>query len=188
MIINEEQFFNAIRDYQPFFNNIMNRSLEYNIQLMPEHVQPNNLRKITVITPNKMRRCNFIPIGFEEQVSENGRHFKWHNFEVRDLIKEHINSYLFVEHNYVSRNSLNYYFEDCVQLNYQNKNILPYLISITHPKFNIIRFTDNDSSYYYYCMIEIGIKNNFEYQRDFLDKINEINRTSEDDNDMVRIQ
>ena len=183
MIINDEQFFNAIRDYQPFFDNIVNQSLQYNIQLTPEHVSENNLNKITVITPNKMRRCNFIPIGFEEQVSYNGRHFKWHSFEGRDLIKEHINDYLFVENNYVSRNSLNYYFEDCVQLNYENRNILPNLISITHPKFNIIRFTDNDSSYYYYCMIEIGIKSSFDYQRDFLDKI----CSSDENNDTVRI-
>ena len=183
MIISDEQFFNAIRDYQPFFDNIMNSSLGYNIQLTPEHVLENNLNKITVITPNKMRRCNFIPIGFEEQVSDNGHHFKWHSFEGRDLIKEHINEYLFVEHNYISRNSFNYYFEDVVQLNYENRNILPYLISITHPKFNIIRFTDNQSSYYYYCMINIGIKNNFDYQRDFLDKICRQN----EDNDVVRI-
>ena len=183
MIINDEQFFNAIRDYQPFFDNIVNQSLQYNIQLTPQHVSENNLNKITVITPNKMRRCNFIPIGFEEQVSYNGRHFKWHSFEDRDLIKEHINDYLFVENNYVSRNSLNYYFEDCVQLNYENRNILPNLISITHPKFNIIRFTDNDSSYYYYCMIEIGIKSSFDYQRDFLDKI----CSSDENNDTVRI-
>jgi hypothetical protein len=183
MIISDEQFFNAIKDYQPFFNNIMNSTVEYNIQLTPEHILEYNLNKITVITPNKMRRCNFIPIGFEEQVSDNGHHFKWHSFEGRDLIKEHINEYLFVEHNYISRNSFNYYFEDVVQLNYENRNILPYLISITHPKFNIIRFTDNQSSYYYYCMINIGIKNNFDYQRDFLDKICRQN----EDNDVVRI-
>jgi hypothetical protein len=154
MVINDERFFNAIRDYQPFFDNIVNQSLQYNIQLTPEHILENNLNKITVITPNKMRRCNYIPIGFEEQVSENGHHFKWHNFNVRDLIRDHINDYLFVENNYVSRNSLNYYFENIVQLNNENKNILPYLISITHPKFNIMQFTDNNSSYYYYyCMI-----------------------------------
>jgi hypothetical protein len=183
MIISDEQFFNAIRDYQPFFDNIMYRSLEYNIQLTPEHVSENNLNKITVITPNKMRRCNFIPLGFDEQVSENGRQFKWHNFDIRDLIKEHVNSYLFVEHNYVTRNSLNYYFEDCVQLNLENRNILPNLISITHPKFNTIRFTDHETSFYYYCMIEIGIKSNFDYQRDFLDKICRY----DENNDAVRI-
>jgi hypothetical protein len=106
-----------------------------------------------------------------------GYQFKWFDNYIKDLIYEHINRHLFVEDNYVSRNSLDYYFEDIVQLNDENRNIIPYLISITNPNFNLIKFRINQNiNYHFYCMIDLGIKDNYNYQRNFIDKLHDSNQ------------
>jgi hypothetical protein len=163
-------FFNTILDYQPFYDEIMHKSYEYDIQLTSDHFT-NNLPRVNVVGLNKTKRCTFIPIG-SKFPTPLGYQFEWYNDNVKDLIQEHVNRYCFIENNYVTRNSINYYFEDNVQLNIENRNIIPYLVSITNPNFNVIRFQlNNGIEYNFYCMINIGIKDNFDYQHDFLDRL-----------------
>ena len=46
------------------------------------------------------------------------------------------------------------------------------VISITNPGFNIIKFSSPDNAVHFYAMIDLKINDNFNYQHDFLDKIN----------------
>jgi hypothetical protein len=45
-------------------------------------------------------------------------------------------------------------------------NILPYLIAITNPEFNVIRFSNKDEKFY--ALIKLNIEDNFDYYRDFI--------------------
>lgn len=164
-------FFDTILEYEPFYEKMIYKSFEYSIQLTAEHFD-NNLQNIIAIGPNKTKTCTFIPLGNINETNL-GYQFKWFNDYVKDLIHNHINRHLFVEDNYVTRNSLDYYFEDIVQLNEENRNIIPYLISITNPSFNLIRFCVNQNrNCHFYCMIDLGIKDNYDYEQDFIDKLN----------------
>jgi len=163
-------FFDTILEYEPFYEEMIQRSLEYNIQLTAEHF--NNLQNITVVGLNTTRSCMFIPVGTTNETNL-GYHFNWYNQNTKDLIYDHINRYNFIENNHVTRNSLDYYFEDTVQLNDENRNIIPYLISITNPSFNLIRFRINQNrNCHFYCMIDLGIQDNYDYEHDFADKLN----------------
>jgi len=164
----QERFYNAVLGYNPFYERTMNLSLEYDIQLRQEHI--NNIdNRIIATNKNKSKEYSFIPVGTSTQTN-----FTWNNPSIKELILEHINEYNFVQKNYISFNDLNEYFEDDViqTKNNDKKDFLIYLIAITNPAFNLIKFSSPDNAVHFYGMIDLKIKDNFDYQRDFLDKIN----------------
>ena len=164
----QERFYNAVLGYKPFYERIMNLSLEYYIQLRQEHI--NNIENIIIATnKNKSKEYMFIPVG-----TFTNNKFTWNNISIKQLIFEHINEYQFLEQNFISFNDLNEYFEDdIIQTNdNEKKDFLICLISITNPNFNVIKFSSPDNSVEFYGMIDLKIKDNFNYQDDFLNKIN----------------
>jgi len=69
------------------------------------------------------------------------------------------------------------------------KNIIPYLFAILFPHFNIIRFRSPDNKFEYYSMIDLGIKDNFDYPG-FINKLNNFHLYVQDynnDNDNNRL-
>ena len=164
----QERFYNAVLGYKSFYERTMNLSLEYEIQLRQEHI--NNIdNRIIATNKNKSKEYTFIPVG-----TFMNNKFTWNNTSIKELILEHINEYNFVQQNYMSFNDLNEYFEDDViqTNNNEKKDFLIYLIAITNPAFNLIKFSSPDNAVHFYGMIDLKIKDNFDYQIDFLDKIN----------------
>jgi hypothetical protein len=163
----QERFYNAVLGYKPFYETTMNLSLEYDIQLRQEHI--NNIEnRIIATNKNKSKEYTFIPVG-----TFTNNKFTWNNTSIKQLILEHVNEYSFVQQNYISFNDLNQYFEDdVIQINDEKKDFLIYLISITNSAFNLIKFSSPDNAVHFYGMIDLKIKDNFDYQVDFLDKIN----------------
>ena len=185
----QERFYNAVLGYKPFYETTMNLSLEYDIQLRQEHI--NNIdNRIIATNKNKSKEYTFIPVG-----TFMNNKFTWNNTSIKQLILEHVNAYNFVQQNYISFNDLNEYFgvfrklqtpvaphpgqallgaaeDDVIQINDVKKDFLIYLIAITNPAFNLIKFSSPDNAVHFYGMIDLKIKDNFDYQVDFLDKIN----------------
>jgi len=163
----QEKFYNAVLGYKPFYERTMDLSLKYDIQLRQEHI--NNIEhRINVTNKKKSKDYTFIPVGTSTQTK-----FTWNNSSIKQLILEHINGYNFLTQNFISFNDLNEYFQDdVIQINDEKKAFLIYLMSITNPAFNLIKFSSPDNSVDFYAMIDLKINDHFDYQRDFLDKIN----------------
>ena len=166
---NDKKTIYNILKYKIFNDILIRKSLEYSIHLTIDNfIGSSNIVKISKngsITENSI-----IPIGF---FIKNDNTFSWTN---------NVNYYFYVHfmkfHIY---NNLNYqkYFskkllydlffnKEPINCGKYNKNIIPYIIGMISPGFNLIKFESNDGIFY--ALINIGIDDNFYYREHFLNK------------------
>jgi len=167
--INDKKTITHILEYGPFNDTVKRKSLAYRIDLTIENViGSSNIVKITknsTITENTI-----IPIGF---FIKNDNTFCWTN---------NVNYYFYVHfikfHKYNNLNYLKYFSKKLlndlflnknpIDCNKYNKNIIPYIIAMISPGFDLIKFVSNDG--FFYALIDIGIDDNFYYREHFLNK------------------
>lgn len=159
-----------VLEYKKFNNILLNKSLNYTILLKIKNIH-SSFSKVKTIDPNGLeKKSDIIPICF---VNKNNNNLIWLND----------NNYLFLEHlfKFHEYNSLNYrkYFSDKllaslflndepIDTTKYDQNLIPYIVAMTNPSFDLIKFTDNNIVLY--TLIELGINDNFNYIEDFAKK------------------
>jgi hypothetical protein len=164
----DKLFLKNIMNYRRFHDILMNKSLKYQININENNIDGSNLNVQVTINGIK-KECTFIPLGIF-----SNKTFSWMN-DINVILYEHL--LLFHRHNnlivekYVSKDLLDYLFlRKSIPVGEKGGNILPYLIAITNPEFNVIRFSNKDEKFY--ALIKLNIEDNFDYYRDFINHFN----------------
>ena len=160
----DELFLKNIMSYRRFHDRLMYKSLKYSIDINKNNIDGSNLN--VEVTFNGIKKiCTFVPLGLFKNKT-----FNWMN-DINVILYEHL--LLFHIHNnliiekYVSKDLLDYLFlRKSIPVGEKGGNILPYLIAITNPEFNVIRFSNKDEIFY--ALIKLNIEDNFDYYRDFI--------------------
>lgn len=167
----DEKTIKNVLEYKRFSDILQSKSLHYSIDLKIDNIN-SPFTKVKVIDPNRLRKENdIIPICF---INKNSNKLFWINN----------NNYLFLEHffKFHEYNSLNYrkYFSDKLLLklflsnepidtNEYNENLIPYIVAMTNPGFDLIKFVDDNNSVLY-TLIDLDINDNFNYIEHFVKK------------------
>ena len=160
----DERFLKNIMKYRRFHDILMNKSLKYSININENNIDGSDLN--VEVTCNGIKKmCTFVPLGLFKNKT-----FTWLN-DINIILYEHL--LLFHKHNnliiekYVSKDLLDYLFlRRSIPVGEKGANILPYLIAINNPDFNVIRFSNKDEKFY--ALIKLNIEDNFDYYRDFI--------------------
>jgi hypothetical protein len=160
----DDQFLKNLMSYRRFHNILMDKSLKYKIDINKKNIDGSNLN-VEVTFNGIKKECTFIALGIFKNKT-----FTWMN-DINVILYEHL--LLFHKYNnlevekYVSKELLDYLFlRKNILVGEKGGNILPYLIAITNPEFNVIRFSNKDEKFY--ALIKLNIEDNFDYYRDFI--------------------
>jgi len=142
-----------LKSYTDYIENCMKETLKYELLLNKESFE--NF-KITAIKDKKETICDFYPIGV---YNLDSKEFKYSN--TKNMILEHLYKYNMVDI-FGSDNIIKKLFhDDVIKLSLKEHLIIPLLISIFNPAFDIVKF-ENDN-YYMYAMIKLNIKCDFDW-------------------------
>jgi hypothetical protein len=75
---------------------------------------------------------------------------------------------------YMTKELVNYLFNDEIFLNSKYKYIIPYIISFTNPSYNVIEFIDTNNVKFF-CLINLNIKDDLKYEKKFLNILKKMN-------------
>ena len=169
MTISKNKLFEkTVLEYKSHYDIMMNKSLKYDINLNSDHIS-NQLNTITTTINNKIKQYSFINLG----IIKNNE-FTWLNLDTRDALYEHFKKYPFIENGYITYNYISKFFTNqSFKINKRNKYFIIYLLSIINPGFNIIRFSTEDNNIKYFGMIQLKIKDGFNFNQ-FMLKLDQI--------------
>ena len=149
-------FLDTVKTYKKCYTNVLLKSHLYKFLLRKENIKP-KISKIRVKNNNHITYHDFIPIGF---LIKND--FKWIN-GLNELFYEH---FLKCDlEKYISQDLINYLFNNnSINLSKKYRYVIPYLIAITNPAFNIIEYRD-DKNHRFFGLVKLNIKDNFDYDK-----------------------
>ena len=146
---------------------MMNKSLKYDINLNSDHIS-NQLNTITTTINNKIKQYSFINLG----IIKNNE-FTWLNLDTRDALYDILIDSQFIENGYITLNFLNKFFtNESFKINKRNKYFIIYLLSMI-TSYNIIKFISDDNNIEYFGMIQLKIKDGFNFNQ-FMLKLDQI--------------
>ena len=155
----ELQFLDIFLKYKKNYDYIMNKSLKYEI-LLTKYNLISKITKIEVYQKYISKEYNFLPIGYIDK-----NKFSWIN-GMNKIFYDHFIKYNFNKR-YATDSLINYLFNDIVLLNNIYKYIIPYIISFTNPRYNVIEFIDINNVKFF-GLIDLKLKDNINYQKKFL--------------------
>lgn len=159
-------FLDIFLKYKKNYDYIMNKSLKYEILLTEYNLIP-KITKIKVYKKYNSKEYNFLPIGYIDK-----NKFTWIN-GMNKIFYDHFIKYKFNKM-YMTKELVNYLFNDKIFLNSKYKYIIPYIISFTNPLYNIIEFIDTDNIKFF-GLINLNIKYNVTHEKKFLNILDEMN-------------
>jgi hypothetical protein len=130
------------------YNAIYRDSLKYKFFLESDHI---DIDKNTIEVLNNengtISEHKIIPIGYHKK-----NKFIW-NINTRDIIEDHIYQTDFPINIISTRLRSKIFSKKCRFTKIKYKNIIPYLVSITNPLFNVIHFDNDEKCIRYYFLI-----------------------------------
>lgn len=143
------KFFDFVNTYKPYYELIMERSLNYELDISEE-----NFTNETIIVKinGQNKKLFFCPIFLVDNLK-----IEWIS-NYRKLLYSHLLKFLNYHEldNYVSLDTLKLLFNS-KKIEFEKKyiEVLPLLIAFTNPAFNLIRFRCNNITLY--CLINLDI-------------------------------
>lgn len=140
---------NLLISYKNRYNYIMRQSLlKYKILLKKKHMKF-DLTKIKVFDKDTKtyKKCTFIPVGYHKN-----NKFNWSG-SMNNIILNRLKNTEFM--NDVSHKLINKLFSKKSKFSNVYKKIIPYIVSIINPKFNLIQFSNNNIIFY--SLIDLNI-------------------------------
>jgi len=139
-------FLDIFLKYKKNYDYVMNKSLKYDI-LLTKYNLISKITKIEVRQKNNSKEYNFLPIGYIDK-----NKFIWIN-GMNKIFYDHFIKYKFNKI-IMTKELVNYLFNDEIFLNSKYKYIIPYIISFTNPSYNVIEFTDINNIKFF-CLIDL---------------------------------
>lgn len=133
---------NLLISYRNRYNYIMTKSvIKYKFFLKETHLKF-NFTKIKAFNKETKtyEKYTFIPIGYHKN-----NKFIWRG-SMNDIILNKLKNMQFM--NSISLKLINKIFAKKCKFSNRYKKIIPYIVSISNPKFNLIQFTNNNIMFY----------------------------------------
>jgi hypothetical protein len=159
-------FLDIFLKYKKNYDYVMNKSLQYEI-LLTKYNLISKISKIEVYKKYNSKEYNFLPIGYIDK-----NKFMWIN-GMNKIFYDHFIKYKFNKM-YMTKELVNYLFNDEIFLNSKYKYIIPYIISFTNPSYNVIEFIDTNNVKFF-CLINLNIKDDLKYEKKFLNILKKMN-------------
>jgi hypothetical protein len=142
--------------YKKYIENCMKKTMQYKLI-----IKPNEDKKIivTAIKKGKESTPPFFPIGFYYNKEKEFRYYK----NINEILLDHIKKYNFMD---IIGNTVNKLFKNVVKINNNEHLIIPCLLGIVNPAFNVVKFeTEGNSNTIMYALIKLNIECKFNYNR-----------------------
>lgn len=155
----DELFFSTILLNKQLFDNMMDKTLEYKLNLTKDIVQLKT-SNIEVEFNGKTKTHTIILFGLYDKI---GRKYKWMG-QTNELLAEQVIRYD-VENIFGSWQTIDKIFSPEYIIGNKEHMAIPYFIAILNPAFNLIRFESEDGTLYFYALINLGLKDNFIFEK-----------------------
>jgi hypothetical protein len=162
---NDIMFFKCVMFNKKQFNKIIKKSLKYKFDFTIETINDNLPLKIIHKKTNKIIYSKIIIFGY----TENNK-FEWYR-NINELIFQHIKKYDFNNNN----DTLLKLFNN-TQIIFDKKNkkyidVIPILIALTNPSFNVIRAHNENNDKQIYVLVDKMINDDVNFDI-FIDLLN----------------
>ena len=151
----------TINTYKSYFTKVQKASMKYNLQFNKEVLQTHKINA----TDDKGKQYTFSihPIG---GISDS--HFLWYGDMNKILYKSLLSTNLSV----FKKNTIKSLFDESkVPLKEKYSYVIPYLLSIMSPDYNVIETKTPDNGNTYFFLINLNIEDNHNYDK-FIKKLN----------------
>ena len=155
----DELFFHTILLNKQLFDNMINKTLEYKLNLTKDIVQLQT-SKIDVEYKGETKKHIIILFGLYNKI---GRIYKWIG-QTHKLLVEQLMRYD-VEDIFGTFHTIDKIFSSEFVIGNREHLAIPYLMAILNPALNLVRFESEDGSLYFYALINLDIKDNFIFEK-----------------------
>jgi hypothetical protein len=145
---NDKIILQRILSHKNNYNVIYRNSLKYKFFLESDHIDiDKNTIEVLNNVNNVINTHKIIPIGYHKK-----NKFIW-NINTYNIIENHIYQTNFPINIMSTKLRTKIFSKTCKFSKIEYRNIIPYLVSITNPIFNVIHFDNNEKSIRYYFLI-----------------------------------
>ena len=155
----DELFFSTILLNKQLFDDMMNKTLDYKLNLTKDIVQLKT-PKIEVEFNGKTKTHTIILFGLYDKIKKI---YKWIG-QTNELLIEQVIRYD-VENIFGNWQTIDKIFSSEYVIGNKEHMAIPYFIAILNPAFNLIRFESEDGNLYFYALVNLGIKDNFIFEK-----------------------
>lgn len=155
----DELFFSTILLNKQLFDNTMDKTLEYKLNLTKDIVKLKT-SKIEVDFNGKTKTHTIILFGLYDKIR---RIYKWIG-QTNELLVEQVIRYD-VENIFGTWQTIDKIFSPEYVIGNKEHMTIPYFIAILNPAFNLIKFESEDGTLYFYALVNLGIKDNFIFEK-----------------------
>ena len=152
-----------LKNCEKYLKDCMKKTLKYKIVVEPN--KDNELLAFTVKKNVKTERL-FFPIGVYHNNEQEFRYYEgWNN-----VLLEHVQKYNSIikydETTDIFGSTINKLFKDTVKISPKDYLVIPCLLAIANPAFNIVEFeTSEDTNLKMYTLVELDMKCPFNYNK-----------------------
>ena len=144
--------FRIVLNYKKIFEEVITTSLKYKINLTKDAFISNKTQ-VTTKNGKKIDRLIF-PFGYQDKTKQK---FKWLD-NIKEMFLQHMEKYD-IKKIFGTDSTIKKLFESEFEISNDFHYVLPYLIAIFNPSFNLVRFQSGDI--YYYALVELNIDVDF---------------------------
>lgn len=155
----DELFFDIILFNKTMFEDTMKKSLDYNLDITKEIME---LKTTDIKVKHKGKTSNnmIILFGLYNKINKL---FKWIG-DSNYLLQNQLNRYD-IKSIFGSQRTLDKIFKHEYIISEKYHEAIPYLMAILNPAFNLVSFATPDDSMYFYAFVNLGIKDNFIFEK-----------------------
>jgi hypothetical protein len=148
-----------LKNCQKYLKDCMKKTLKYKIILEPNE---NNELVAFTIKKNVKTKHLFFPIGVYHNNEQEFRYYEgWNN-----ILLEHVQKYddiIKYDNTDIFSSTINKLFENTVKISPKDYLVIPCLLALANPAFNIVEFETEDTNVKIYALIKLDIKCPFNY-------------------------
>lgn len=150
-----------LKNCQKYLKDCMKKTLKYKIILEPNE---NNELVAFTIKKNVKTKHLFFPIGVYHNNEQEFRYYEgWNN-----ILLEHVQKYddiIKYDNTDIFSSTINKLFENTVKISPKDYLVIPCLLALANPAFNIVEFETEDTNVKIYALIKLDIKCPFNYDK-----------------------
>lgn len=150
-----------LKNCQKYLKDCMKKTLKYKIILEPN--ENNELVAFTIKKNVKIKHL-FSPIGAYHNNEQEFRYYEgWNN-----ILLEHVQKYddiIKYDNTDIFSSTINKLFENTVKISPKDYLVIPCLLALANPAFNIVEFETEDTNVKIYALIKLDIKCQFNYDK-----------------------
>lgn len=150
-----------LKNCEKYLKDCMKKTLKYKIV-----VEPNKDNELVAFTMKKNIKTErlFFPIGVYHNNEQEFRYYEgWNN-----ILLEHVQKYddiIKYDNTDIFSSTINKLFENTVKISPKDYLVIPCLLAIANPAFNIVEFETENTNVKIYALIKLDIKCQFNYDK-----------------------